>query len=435
MTEAVPKVVVGIPTGEKRTKFVDALTYTGFLEVWEGAVRSSKTVVALVAFCYYVTRSQETVFLLSGRTVGTIERNCIYGDYGILSLIPGAVYGHKGESRAITFSVQGRVKTIYVAGASDIRAYMAIRGNSYGGWFADEINMHDREFVAEAMRRTVVSRDRRHFWTLNPDNPRHWIYEEYIDRYTQMDEDEKAKLGGFLLLHYTPEDNPAMTPAMLDSLKAQYPAGSYLYKRYIDGERCIAEGLVYPQVTDSMFRDFDVSKVNMRYASIDFGSDHPTVMYLGGYYGGNKYDWRVCAELYDKQSGKTTYDYYAAFCDLCRRHNVEPHRVQIAIDPAAKALKLEFMRHGLSVVNAKNDVLPGIDYTRSVIYSGLLSFHSSIKHLRTEFGTYSWDPVASERGEDKPLKKDDDCVDSLRYFAYTHIRPLLGGATRRPDNG
>ena len=45
-------------------------------------------------------------------------------------------------------------------------------------------------------------------------------------------------------------------------------------------------------------------------------------------------------------------------------------------------------------------------------------------HTRQEFTTYSWDPKASERGEDKVIKQNDDCMDTLRYFAFTHIRPL-----------
>ena len=84
----------------------------------------------------------------------TIEKNCITEDFGLLNLIPGSTYGKVGESKAVTFYVRqdGQLvkKSIFVAGAADIRAYMAIRGNSYGGWFADEINMHDRN---SSMRR------------------------------------------------------------------------------------------------------------------------------------------------------------------------------------------------------------------------------------------------------------------------------------------
>lgn len=422
-------------TPEARRKAAEALASTDMLCVWEGAVRSGKTVIALIAFASYVMRSPETSFLLSGRTVRTIEKNCITGEYGILNLLPGSEYRKVGEDRAITIGIAapgGTLrKTISVVGAADIRAYMAIRGNTYGGWFADEVNMHDREFVSEAMRRTAMSRDRRHFWTLNPDNPHHWVYTDYLDYYGSMSEDELRRLGGYRWWHFVPRDNPAMTPAMLDSLEMQYPRGTYLYDRYILGLRCVAEGLIYPKVTASYFRDFDPGDVDIRYCAIDFGADHPTVMIFAGPYKGNRYDWRCVAEYYDRGSDKTTYDHYAGFLDVCARLGIDPARVQVAIDPAAKTLRIEFSKHGLSVVKARNDVLPGIEFTRSMIYDGRLSFHRGMTHTLEEFGSYSWDPKASERGEDRPIKIHDDCMDALRYLSYTFMRPMIGYARRK----
>ena len=423
--------LISLPTiPESRDKVLRSMANTGYLTVWEGAVRSGKTVFALVAFVLYAVRSPERRFLLSGRTIRTIEKNCIRGEHGIEAMLPGCRYGMDGKDLAITFSVPGPdgpvEKSISVLGASDIRAYMSLRGNSYGGWFADEINMHDPEFVSEALRRTVVSKDRRHFWTLNPDNPHHWVYADYLDKYDAMDDDERRELGGYRWWHFTPQDNPIMTPKMLRSLELQYPAGSYLYDRYVLGLRCVAEGLVYPKVTESYFRDFDKSAVDVRYCAIDFGADHPTVMLWGGIFGGNRYDWRIVAEYYDEKSDKTTYDHYCGYLDVCRKLGVDPAKVQIAIDPAAKALRLEFLKHGLQVIRAKNDVLPGIEFTRSLIYDGRLSFHSDVKDLMSEFGSYAWDPKASERGEDKPIKIHDDRMDTLRYFAYTFARPVIG---------
>lgn len=357
-------------------------------------------------------------------------------------MLPGARYGHVGESRAVTFSVrrdgQVRTKHIFVMGASDIRAYMALRGQSYGGWFADEANVHDREFVSEALRRTAVSKDRVHMWTLNPDNPRHWIYTDYLDRYDAMTKEERRTLGGYHWWHFTPRDNPAMTEAQYESLCLQYPRGSYLYRRYILGERAIAEGLVYQRDVSDLFEDFDplgtvegpngtrVPLIEVRYCAIDFGQDHPTVMVLGGHARGNPRDWRLVAEYYDKGSDRTTYDYYHDYLGLCARLGADPRRVCIAIDPAAKVLRTEFLNRGLDVIRAENDVLPGIAYVRTLLYARTLRFHSSMVHTREEFGTYAWDEAASERGEDRPIKRNDDCMDAVRYFAYTHIRRIIG---------
>lgn len=419
------------PDKVSRDKILGCMTSKGFMTVAEGSVRSGKTCTLLMAFAAYVVRSPETVFLLSGRTVKTAEQNCILERFGLLNLIPGSKYGKVGESRAVTFSVRtpsGIVhKKIVVVGAADIRAYMMIRGNTYGGWMADEVNMHDPEFVSEALRRTAMSTDRRHYMSLNPDHPGHWFYRDYLDRYDAMSEEERAELGGYSWWHFTPHDNPAMTPQMIRSLEMQYPKGTYLYDRYILGLRCMAEGLIYPKVNASFFQPFDTKDVDIRYCAIDFGTDHPTVMVFGGILKGNRFDWRLCGEYFDKGSDKTTYDHYVGFLDRCRELGADPNRMSVAIDPAAKVLRLEFLKHGINTIPARNDVLDGIDYTRSVIYDNALSFHPSMVNTLREFSTYSWDPKASERGEDKPIKVNDDCMDAVRYFAYTHIYQMIGG--------
>ena len=39
-----------------------------------------------------------------------------------------------------------------------------------------------------------------------------------------------------------------------------------------------------------------------------------------------------------------------------------------------------------------------------------------------EFSVYAWDPKASERGEDAPIKQNDHAMDAIRYFIYTILK-------------
>ena len=416
------------PVKESRVKIGRSIMNTGFLNVWEGAIRSGKTVVALMSFLYYVLESDERTFFMSGRTIATIEKNCIVGDYGVKALVPGAKYGMAHKSMCLKLPSAKGTKIIYVYGASDIESYQNLRGLTAAGWFADEINLHHPEFVAEGFKRTVASKDRKHFWTLNPDNPFHWVYEKYIDFYDYKTKEEKKAIGGFHLWHFLPKDNPILTDDRLNELAQQYVEGSFEYRRYILGERCMAEGLIYPQATrERCFFDFKPEQVNIRYASIDYGTDHPTVIYFGGQYNGNRKKWAIIREYYDKGSDKTTLDHWEAFCDICRKLNVDPLSINVAIDPAAGAIKKEFQAHKAMAFNARNDVLDGIAFLKKILYNGDLILHESCTQAAREFATYAWDEKASERGEDKPVKINDDCMDSLRYFAYTHIRPILGG--------
>ncbi|MFF7233374.1 hypothetical protein [Streptomyces sioyaensis] len=56
----------------------------------------------------------------------------------------------------------------------------------------------------------------------------------------------------------------------------------------------------------------------------------------------------------------------------------------------------------------------------------------SRKGLLDELPGYAWDPDASEKGEDRPIKRDDHSVDALRYAVHSvahEWRPLLATST------
>jgi hypothetical protein len=91
----------------------------------------------------------------------------------------------------------------------------------------------------------------------------------------------------------------------------------------------------------------------------------------------------------------------------------------IYLDPAAASFKLELRRLDLPVMDALNDVIPGIRTTHKFITHKNIVIHKSCKNLIEEIQTYSWDPKAADRGEDKPLKVNDHCVDALKYLCYS----------------
>ena len=49
----------------------------------------------------------------------------------------------------------------------------------------------------------------------------------------------------------------------------------------------------------------------------------------------------------------------------------------------------------------------------------LLAFCDCCVNTIGEFGIYSWDEKASDRGEDAPLKENDHAMDAARYFVRT----------------
>ena len=398
------------------------------LQFYEGPVRSGKTLASLISLAGYIMTRDVEQGVMSGNTQASVIRNCVKAKPGLLDILPNAKLVERDGSKQIIVPKEGKEVVIYLFGADKADSEDSLRGLSIDFWYADEITKHHMNFIKEALARSAASDHPFMLWTSNPENPYNPIYTEYTDKFRDFDKETNRRFGGYHEFHFRLEDNPIMTPKKIEALKLNYSGVEY--KRKILGERCVAEGLVYPEVDESYFRPIEQGEVDVRYCAIDFGTDHPTTMVFGGFVKNNKKDWRIVAEYYDEKSNKTPYDYYIDYLDMCSKLGVDPMRMTVAIDPAAKVLRLEFIRHGLAVVKAKNDVWDGINYTRNVIYKRILTFNSidRLRHLFKEFSTYSWDPTASERGEDKPNKKagHDDMMDALRYFAYTFMKPIIG---------
>ena len=66
-------------------------------------------------------------------------------------------------------------------------------------------------------------------------------------------------------------------------------------------------------------------------------------------------------------------------------------------------------------MDANNDVLLGIKICSKFIGGKNIVIQKGCTTLREHLQSYAWDPKAADRGEDKPIKKNDHVVDALRY--------------------
>jgi len=81
----------------------------------------------------------------------------------------------------------------------------------------------------------------------------------------------------------------------------------------------------------------------------------------------------------------------------------------------------------LPVVDANNDVLFGIKSMTQYIAGKNLLIHKSCEKLIEQCQSYAWDPVYANKGEDRPIKKNDHCVDSVRYLLASCFKHGLNG--------
>ena len=390
--------------------------YDGIL--CDGAVRSGKTVCLAVGFLLWsMTRFENQCFALCGRSLEGLRRN-------VTRLLPEWTEGifriqeRRAEHRITVWS-GGRKNDYYLFGGHDESSYTAIQGITLAGVLLDEVALMPRSFVEQALARCSVPGSK--FWfNCNPAGPGHWFYREWVLR---------ARERNLLHLHFTMEDNPALS----EPVKARYRrlyTGAF-YDRYVLGLWRGAEGLVYDMFDERRHLLSQLPPLRGEtYVSVDYGTLNPTVFLKwrraerGGWVCTGEYYWSGREERRQKTDGD-----YAG--DLARFLEGEVPRA-VVVDPSAASFMEELRRRGWPVLRADNRVADGIRRVGELLREGQLLFSAGCRRTVEEFQSYLWDETAAAQGEDRPVKEHDHCMDALRYFVTTVACRESGRVARRP---
>lgn len=382
--------------------------------ICDGSIRSGKTLTMSVGFILWAMCSfNHQKFAICGKTIESLRRNVIINlrDWLPYDL---EITERRAENKLIVSDGAGRENVFFLFGGKDESSYTLIQGMTLAGVLMDEVALMPRSFVEQALARCSVAGST--FWfNCNPEGPQHWFYLEWVC---------KIKEHNALHLHFTMADNPALPPEIRQRYEAMY--SGVFYRRYVLGEWCKAEGLVYgifdkqKHVTDKL-PEFDRNRARRYryYISIDYGTLNPFSAGLWCLYDGVAY--RVKEWYHNGREGgqKTDSEYYEAIERLAGDLPIE----SIIIDPSAASMITEILRRGkYTVVKARNDVLPGISYTAALLQAGRMKIGAACVDAIREFGLYAWE----EKGEtDKVIKENDHAMDDIRYFAYTILRREL----------
>lgn len=383
---------------------------TARVNISEGSIRSGKSMMSLLKWTMFVPnapRGGELVMV--GRTRDAVWRNNVLPlqDPGRFGAISQHVIGNYG---APTVKILGR--TVHVMGASDAKAEKVLRGMTVAGVHADELTTLPREFFVQMLGRMSVD-GAQMFGSTNPDNPSHWLKTDYLD--------ELHRLPNWRHWHFTLEDNPTLTDEYKDSIKSEYTG--LFFRRFILGEWVAAQGAIFDAWSPdehvvphddlpSMQRIFSVG--------IDYGTTNATsAIAFGLGHDGNLYavdEWRY--EASHAQVRHSDSQLSAGIRGWLTGLEARPE--WIIVDPAAASFKVQLGQDGiLNVMNGENDVLYGIRTMASLLTSGRLKVSDRCAGLIKEIPAYVWDPKATEKGEDKPMKVADHGIDSLRYAICT----------------
>lgn len=369
--------------------------------ICDGAVRSGKTVcMADGFFIWSMACFQGQTFGICGRSISSLRRNVISNLYAWLGGL-FTIKESRGENK-LTVCYGGRENTYYLFGGLDESSYKQIQGITLAGALMDEVALMPRSFVEQTCARCSVEGSRLWF-NCNPAGPEHWFYKEWI-----LKKKEKAMLH----LHFTMADNPGLSEPIRRRYESLYTG--VFYQRYVLGQWCVAEGLVYHfQPEKHIARELPVT--GRYYISVDYGTLNPFSAGLWCVSGGKAV--RIREYYYDgRKTGKTLTDeeYYQALEELAGDHNVE----FVVVDPSAASFITVIRRRGrFSVRKAKNSVLDGIRQVASYLQSGAIRFSPTCKNTLREFELYRW-----EEQSDKPIKEHDHAMDDIRYFCATVMR-------------
>ena len=374
----------------------------------DGAVRSGKTVCLTVGFFLWsMTAFQNQTFGLCGKTIGSLRRNII--DH-LPRWLGGlfTIYPVKSENKLILCDKKGNRNTYYLFGGQDETAAALIQGITLAGVLLDEAALLTRSFLEQACARCSVSGAKLWF-SCNPEGTEHWFYKEWVC---------KAKEKHLLRLHFTMADNPGLEEGVRQRYERLYEG--VFYRRFVLGQWCRAEGLVY---------DFDPQRHVTReipqkgryFISVDYGTRNPFSAGL----------WCVTGEkavrikeFYHcgREAGMmlTDAEYSRELEKLAAGYPVE----KVIIDPSAASFIAQLRHDGVFAVRkAKNGVLPGIRLVARYLKEGRLWIGAGCQNAIREFSQYRWQ---ENEEKDQPCKENDHAMDEIRYFCATVLARLWG---------
>lgn len=388
---------------------------TGRVNVWEGSIRSGKTVASLLRWLIYVaTAPTGGALVVIARTRDSAARNVFnpLQDTGLFGSLAHLVSYTAG---APTATILGR--TVYVLGASDAKAEKVLRGLTVAGAYVDEATVIPEEFFTQLLGRMSVP-GAQLFATTNPDNPAHWLKRKFLDRIGQLPDWRR--------FHFTLADNPSLTAEYVASISLEFTG--LWFRRFILGEWVAAEGAIYsmwdPQRHVVPWTDLPPME-RLLALGVDYGTTNASAALLLGLGQGRLWlvdEWRydpavTQVRLTDAQLSASLRAW------LGGSHLPQPSVLRpewVPIDPAAASFRVQLMNDGLSgLVNADNDVGYGIPLVASLLGSDALAVSDRCAGWIGEVAGYSWDPKQTAKGLDAPLKVADHSLDAGRYAITT----------------
>ena len=435
-------------------KYLDAMSIglrdNTYLFVFEGTVRSQKTVTATQLFFEAVQDSDEELHLISAENLDAIRDNILKADFGLEKCYPQYVKRKKEEFGGYYLEIKcdipgkPKIKRVLLCGYATANQWEKINGKTIGVILVDEVNNANRQFIDECFMRQASAKHPKTFWTLNGDIPTHWVYTEYINRAKiigdapasiRADMDKVAKEPGWYYMHWTMRDNPVMDDEKIKRSSSIYPKGSYYYTIKILGERG-APGLLL--FNDYMDPEKHIKPIDAR-KYVEYG--------IGADIGGNKafnsfslvgfnYGYTKCGVVDKKTFQQCGYNQKTEeLITFIKSHGDKPIKF-VAIDSAEsnfikdiRTLFAQIFPHIAVIESYKATIKQRCDLMV------ILLSHNQIEFNDTKEGKDTYDAYRIAKKSEKPNEyredkneRHNDIMDSTEYALTRHMNALLKAA-------
>lgn len=402
------------------------------VNIWDGGFRTSKTTVSLVAFLDWLVGGQAPVgdrLAIIGHSEKSIESNVVPVLHKLLG--PSAVSYKQGEIRMV-----GRV--FRVLGGAVERDQDRIAGMTLDGAYVDEASR-----LAESMWKMTFNRlskdGARLYATTNPAGPQHWLYKLAVKNAgVWLAPDETIRSGtnpDVARMTLRPQDNPAIGPEYWEGLTRIYTGGQL--RRAVAGEWVSEEGAIWPRTLDQVYAG-PLPPMIRFHVGLDPGASHPFVAGLIGE-GADQRAYLLSEHFYngaEEGPRSQAHDTMAVRrwlreCEL--RWTGASGMSRFVVDPSSPYMVAACRDAGWPAVGGDNAVVPGIQWVNALLATDHLRLCPDAPRTTEQMAGYTWDEDAAERGEDKPIKADDDGPDMVRYVCMDRFgawRPWIGADLR-----
>ena len=435
------------------------------VEFLEGTTYAGKTTVGAIKFLLKVAKNPKKQHIISGLDTGTIEKNILNKELGILDIFSGLLDYYPNGKGAISmphlvYQTPTGPKIVYILGYDNRARWKKALGGQYGCLYIDEINVADMEYVREASMRCDYL-----MATLNPDNPELPVYKEYINHARPLPEyandgppellnmlNEPAK-PGWVWWYFSFDHNAGLSQEKRDQIVSNVPVGTKIYKNKILGLRGRTSGLVFNNFDRArhLISEADIKPLCKRLtkqqkeyfvkfsAGLDtaYSSKSPDTIAMT-YIGITNLGRCILleekiynnAELSEPIAPSDTVVNYIGFLDRCR--DKWGACKDVFIDSADQATITEFKkykRNNGSVYNftpawKQMKIIDRITSQLGWFAKEQFLVHDACRHYVMELESYCWK-------EDKDLEPEDanDHLINSAQYAWIPYAPRIGGNT------